>query len=196
MTHLAKKTDTAGRFTFHSQGELKRSFSHSRQPQRAKTQTAQPVYFCSQFGTTTMTCASSMPCMMNTLWSTPLRRRKGCLRSSISFTVSRIWTKKSKFLQKLVSKWNRKIKIKLLWTYPGRVIAQFISQSVLVTKDLSVFLEWIPPESLDNHPEIPRPHQPVLCFSPHSRGQWWSEAEVHTVFPGHWDHRRQHCLLP
>lgn len=35
-----------------------------------------------------MTCASWMPCMMNTLWSTLLRPKKGCLRSSISFTVS------------------------------------------------------------------------------------------------------------
>lgn len=45
--------------------------------------------FCShQFGTMTMTCALLMLCMTTTLWSTPLRQRTGCLRSSTTFTVS------------------------------------------------------------------------------------------------------------
>lgn len=89
MTHLARKTDTPGRFTFHSQGEQStRKHKHTKGHKRTDS-TAWPVHFCfPQFGTMTTTCALLMLCMMTTPWSTLSRQRRVCLRSSTSFTVS------------------------------------------------------------------------------------------------------------
>uniref|UniRef100_A0A8D3B8X6 Lipocalin/cytosolic fatty-acid binding domain-containing protein n=1 Tax=Scophthalmus maximus TaxID=52904 RepID=A0A8D3B8X6_SCOMX len=102
MTHNANKTDTPGRFTFHSQGEQsahtqahtsthKHTQAHTSTHTEINTFFQQPdsLYSCfNQLGTMTTTCALSMSCTTTSLWSTPSRQRMECPRTSFLFTVS------------------------------------------------------------------------------------------------------------
>ena len=93
MTHLAKKTETPGRFTFRSQGEQSANINTTALTKQARCKgrdsTAWLLYFCfPQFGTMRTTCALLILCTMTMPWSTQSRQRTECLRSSTSFTVS------------------------------------------------------------------------------------------------------------
>lgn len=107
MTHLAKKTDTPGRFTFRSQSMSIFRFllsvqwatdalwSNERERTALFTTKSHSQYqlgaivclFCLQDGTMTMTCVSWMPSMMSSLLSTPWKPKMVCLRSWTNFTV-------------------------------------------------------------------------------------------------------------